>query len=174
MVIGVDLGGSGIIINNELFPGRNCGAGEIGLLSYRDHTIEHYASGNFFDAFHGVSAITAHDRAVAGNEEALGWWSEFGNHVGQAIKTVVYAYDPEAIVIGGSVAKAFRFFQATMHESLKDFTFPESIKRLRIMQSENEDITLLGAAALLGSEKHLSENEKHVAADASRRYHTGV
>lgn len=141
--------GSGIIINNELFEGTNCGAGEIGLLSYGQHNVEYYASGNFFEAFHGVSAIRAHDLAVAGDQTALAWWSEFGRHMGHAIKTAVYAYDPQAIVIGGSLSKAFGFFQAAMFESLKNFTFPESIKRLKVMQSVNEDITLLGAAALL-------------------------
>lgn len=159
-VVGITIGtglGSGIIINNELFHGSNCGAGEIGLLSYRDYTIEHYASGNFFEAFHGVSAITAHDMAATGEESALGWWREFGKHVGQGIKTVVYAYDPEVIIIGGSVAKAFRFFRDSMYESLGDFTFPESIKRLKIMQSSNENITLLGAAALLESLQQLPQ-----------------
>lgn len=154
-VVGMTSGtglGSGIIINHSLYVGTNCGAGEIGLLSYRDHNIEYYASGNFFEAFHGVSAITAHDRAISGDIEALGWWNEFGGHMGQAIKTVVYAYDPQAIVIGGSVSKAFPFFEGAMLAALENFTFPESIKKLRIFQSVDADITLLGAAALIGSE----------------------
>lgn len=154
-VVGITSGtglGSGIIINDALFHGTNCGAGEIGLLSYGEHNIEYYASGNFFEAKHGVSAIVAHDRAAAGDQEVLEWWDEFGLHMGQAIKTVVYSYDPEAIVIGGSLSKAFRFFEKSMHASLKDFTFPESIKRLRIFQSLNENITLLGAAALIGTQ----------------------
>lgn len=155
-VVGMTSGtglGSGIIIDHDLYVGSNCGAGEIGLLSYRDHNIEYYASGNFFEAFHGVPAITAHDRALSGDEEALGWWREFGGHMGQAIKTVVYAYDPQAIVIGGSVSKAFSFFEAAMLASLENFTFPESIRKLKIFQSVNENITLLGAAALIGSEE---------------------
>lgn len=142
--------GSGIIINNSLYPGRNCGAGEIGLLSYRDHNLEYYASGNFFPAMHQVSAIRAHDLASSGDETALKWWREFGEHMGQVIKTVVYTYDPEAIVIGGSLSKAFNFFQQAMLDSLQDFSYPESIRRLKIFQSVNEDITLLGAAALIG------------------------
>ena len=156
-IVGITSGtglGSGIIINNQLFQGSNCGAGEVGLLSYLDHNIEFYASGNFFEVFHATTAIKAHDLAFAGDEKALGWWHDFGRHMGHAIKTVVYAYDPEAIVIGGSVSKAFRFFKDSMIQSLDDFTFPESIKRLKILQSVNEDITLLGAAALLENESH--------------------
>lgn len=162
-VVGITSGtglGSGIIINNELFHGSNCGAGEIGLLSYRGHTIEYYASGNFFQAQHGLSAIAAHDLALAGDPAAVGWWKEFGLHMGQAIKTVVYAYDPEAIVIGGSLSKAYRFFEEAMLGSLANFTFPESIKKLSILQSVNEDITLLGAAALPGLEANMPEGWK--------------
>lgn len=156
-VVGMTSGtglGCGIIINGGLFHGSNCGAGEIGLVQYGEHNVEYYASGNFFDMVHGVSAITAHDLAIDGDANALAWWREFGVHMGQAIKTVVYAYDPEAIVIGGSLSKAFRFFETSMIASLDDFTFPQSIKRLRIFQSVDENITLLGAAALV--ENHVS------------------
>jgi len=152
-VVGITSGtglGSGIIMNSIPFYGTNCGAGEIGLLSYRDHTIEYYASGNFFQALHGMSAITAHSLAETGDERARHLWTEFGVHMGHAIKTVVYAYDPEAIVVGGSVSKAYRFFEASMMQSLEDFTFPESIKKLKVFQSLDENITLLGAAALVG------------------------
>lgn len=152
--------GSGIIINNEPFFGTNCGAGEIGLLSYLGHNIEYYASGNFFEAFHGISAATAHNLAKSGNREALAWWREFGVHMGEAIKTVMYTFDPQAIVIGGSVSKAFQFFEDTMLSTLGDFTYPESVKGLKIFQSVNENITLLGAAALLG-EGNMMGFEKH-------------
>lgn len=151
-VVGITSGtglGSGIIINGELFHGTNCGAGEIGLLHYRDQNIEYYASGNFFKVFHGMSAMAVHQLALAGDQNALAWWEEFGRHMGEAVKTVVYCYDPEAIVIGGSLAKAYPFFEKAMHASLIDFTFPESIKRLKIFQSLDENITLLGAAALV-------------------------
>lgn len=164
--------GSGIIVNGELFQGSNCGAGEIGLLSYGAHNLEYYASGNFFEAIHGTTAITAHDLALAGDEVALEWWREFGKHMGHAIKTVVYAYDPQAIVIGGSLSKAFGLFQAAMHESLENFTYPESIKRLKIMQSTNEDITLLGAAALLESDssgKRAMSEQHHPVSNGSTR-----
>jgi glucokinase len=141
--------GAGIIINHMPFYGNNCGAGEVGLLSYLDHNIEYYASGNFFEVQYQVSAVKAHEMALAGEKQALRWWNEFGVHMGHAIKTIVYCYDPEAIVVGGSLSKAFRFFSGTMRESLHDFTFPESIKRLKILQSINDDIILLGAASLI-------------------------
>lgn len=151
-VVGMSAGtglGSGIIINNQLYHGNNCGAGEIGLLTYLDRNFEYYASGNLFEAIHHTTAAEAHENALKGDIQAMAFWKEFGFHLGQAVKTVVYTYDPEAIVIGGSVAKAFQFFAQSMYDSLEDFTFPESIKRLKIYQSQNANIALLGAAALV-------------------------
>jgi glucokinase len=150
-VVGVSCGtglGAGIIINNQLFNGNNCGAGEIGLLHYLDHNIEYYASGNLFKVRFGLSAEEAHRRAQQGDAAAQGYWNEFGKHLAEALKAVVYTYDPEAIVLGGSLSKAFDFFQASMYAALQDFTFPDSIRRLRIFQSQDENIPLLGAAAL--------------------------
>jgi glucokinase len=155
-IVGISSGtglGAGIIINHQLFNGNNCGAGEIGLLDYLDHNIEYYASGNFFQAQYNISAEEAHRLALTGDTQVLKYWAEFGRHMGQAIKSIVYTYDPEAIVLGGSLSKAYRFFEESMHASLLDFTFPESIRRLKICQSENENISLLGAAGLVRSYK---------------------
>lgn len=151
-VVGVSIGtglGSGIIINNALFEGVNCGAGEIGLLPYLDKNIEYYASGNLFKAKFNTTAEQANKSAVLGDVQAIEQWKEFGKHVGEAIKCAAYAYDPEAIVLGGSLSKAFHLFKDSMHQSMLDFEFPESIKRLRIFQSTNDNITVMGAAALV-------------------------
>jgi glucokinase len=151
-VVGVSIGtglGSGIIINDRLFEGVNCGAGEVGLLPYLDHNIEYYASGNLFKVKFNTTAEEANRRATEGNPQAIEQWKEFGAHVGEALKCVAYAYDPEAIVLGGSLSKAFRFFNESMQRSMLNFEFPESIKRLKIFQSTNDNITVLGAAALV-------------------------
>lgn len=148
--------GAGVIINNQLFHGNNCGAGEIGLLPYLDHNIEYYASGNLFRVFYNTTAEEAHNLALKGDGQALASWTDFGKHLGEALKCVIYAYDPEAIVLGGSLSKAYDFFKGSMSRSLQGFAYPESIKRLKIYQSENGNITLLGAAALVETSVHAS------------------
>jgi glucokinase len=50
-LIGLSIGtglGAGIIINRKLHAGPNCGAGEFGMVAYKDHYYEWYASGQFF------------------------------------------------------------------------------------------------------------------------------
>jgi glucokinase len=143
--------GAGIIINHQLFNGNNCGAGEIGLLPYRDHTIEYYASGNLFRTFFNTTAEEAHKQALLGNAKAIGHWKEFGVHMAEALKCVILAYDPEAIILGGSLSKAYDLFNGSMRESLLKFPFPESVRRLKIFRSQTENIVLLGACEMVAT-----------------------
>lgn len=148
MAIGTGLG-SGVIIDNQLYMGSNCGAGEIGLLPYLDKNIESYAAGDFFQTIHGTTALEANQAALLGAKNALNLWADFGRHFGNAVKAVLYTYDPEVIILGGSIAKAYPFFKQTMFESMADFAYPVTLRRLKIFQSQNENIALLGAAALV-------------------------
>jgi glucokinase len=61
----------------------------------------------------------------------------------------MYTYDPEAIVLGGSIAKAYLLFETSMKNSMADFQYPETLKRLKILRSKVDNIALLGAAALV-------------------------
>jgi glucokinase len=148
LVMGTGLG-SGLIMNGKLYRGNNCGAGEVGYFPYLDKDFEFYCSGNFFSAVHNISAYDANQQATDGNQHAIRIWSEFGKHMGNVVKTVVYAYDPQVIVLGGSVSKGYNFFEKTMLQTIhENFHFPESLKRLKIQQSQDGNITLLGAASL--------------------------
>jgi glucokinase len=148
LAMGTGLGG-GIIINNELYAGNNCGAGEFGLVHYLDENIEAYCSGGFFPKRFNTSALDAFKQASAGDPAAVNMWKEFGFHMGAAIKTVMYTYDPEVVILGGSLVNAYSFFEDAMRVSMRDFAFPESMKKLKIFTSTNENITLLGASSLI-------------------------
>jgi|TARA_R100000541_G_scaffold47941_2_gene54975 glucokinase len=151
-VVGLILGtgfGSGLILNNILYSGNNCGAGEVGMLPYKDSIFEHYCSGQFFEIHKKTSGQELFSKALKGDKEALEAYNEFGAHLGNAIKVVVYAYDPEIIVLGGSVSKAFSFFKESMFEALEDFAYPNSIRNLKITTTERESVAVLGAAALV-------------------------
>lgn len=151
-VVGLAIGtglGSGIINDGKLFLGANCGAGEVGPMPYMGKTLEYYVSGNFFKVFHNSTAREMAEKAYKGDNMALKAWEEFGRHMGNAIKFVAYAYDPQAIILGGSISKAYSLFEKSMTESLKDFEFPESLKKLKILVTSNPDITILGAASLV-------------------------
>lgn len=150
-VVGLAIGtglGSGIINEGKLFIGANCGAGEVGPMPYMGKTLEYYVSGNFFKAFYNTTAREMAEKAYKGDSQALQTWEEFGRHMGDALKIVAYAYDPQAVILGGSISKAYSLFEKSMMASMQDFEFPESLKKLKIMVTSNPDITILGAASL--------------------------
>jgi glucokinase len=147
MVIGTGLG-TGIIANGALYTGGHCGAGEFGVIPFRDKTLEDYVSGSFFRHRSGTPGEIVAERAMAGDAGALELFAEFGRNLGEAVKIVMYAIDPELVVLGGSVSKVFSLFESALRESLADFAYQRAIRDLRIEVSETEQVQLLGAAAL--------------------------
>ena len=150
-VIGVTLGtgvGAGLIINNELYCGSNTGAGEIGCLPYLEHTLEFYCGSAFFVEFFNTTGKEAMQAAQNGDAKGLMIWEEFGKHIGVLVKIILYAYDPDAIIFGGSIANAYPFFEKAMRKEMESFDYPETIKNIQIFISTRDDISLLGAASL--------------------------
>ncbi|HUT07886.1 MAG TPA: ROK family protein [Candidatus Latescibacteria bacterium] len=147
LILGTGLG-AGVIANGRLYSGANCGAGEFGMVPYLDQNFEAYASGQFFERVHGVSGRELSGRAERGDERALAIFAEFGGHLGEAVKAICYAVDPEVIVLGGSVSRSARFFQAAMWDAFRSFAYSLTRERLKIEVSETENSAILGAAAL--------------------------
>lgn len=150
-IVGLTLGsgfGSGLILDGNLYVGKNCGAGEVGMLPYRDSIFEHYCSGMLFEREFGISGEEVFEKAKKGLSEAIIIYETFGMHLGNGMKAVMYAYDPEMIVLGGTIRKAYRYFGDAMHRAMEDFAYSNSLKNLKIEISEREHISVLGAAAL--------------------------
>lgn len=151
LMVGLTIGtglGAGIIINHKLYAGPNCGAGEFGMVDYRDQFVEYYASGQFFQHVYGVDGQTAFQKAKAGDAAALQMYKEFGTHLGNAIKLVLYTYDIPFLILGGSVRQAYSFFEKTMWERVHTFAYKKTVEQVRIEVSELENSGVLGAAAL--------------------------
>ncbi len=151
-MVGITLGtgvGSGIIINNQLYNGVNTGAGEIGCIPYLDATYEHYCSSEFFSVHYQTTGKEAAEKAKKNDLKAVEIWNEFGRHIGELIHVVLFTYDPEAIIFGGGIAEAFPLFSKTMWETIRSFPYPKSLEKLQIRISDNPDIALLGASALV-------------------------
>lgn len=147
LVVGTGLG-AGLILNGRLYSGVNCGAGEIGNIPFRDHTYEYYVCGQRFQREFGKNGGDLHACALRGDAEALEAFRTFGRDFGKAVALALYAFDPDRIILGGSVSKAYGFFRGTMLEELEGFLFQRSLERLAIEVSEEPQIAVLGAAAL--------------------------
>jgi glucokinase len=154
MILGTGLG-AGIIINGKLYCGRNCGAGEIGKIRFQEHTVEYYCSGQFFQHQCGMDGVILYERARQGDAQALEIFNAFGDNLGQALMIALYAYDPEIIVLGGSVSQAWPFYEKAMRRKLASFAYQHALARVVIQPTRTPKISVLGAAALCYS----AENE---------------
>jgi glucokinase len=150
-LIGLTIGtglGAGIIINGKLYAGPNCGAGEFGMVDYLDHVFEYYCSGQFFQNVYQLDGEQVFQSAKKGDKQALELYELMGTHLGNAIKMIMYTYDPGLIILGGSVRFAYDFFQKAMWERIRTLAYSKSVEKLRIKISDLENSGILGAAAL--------------------------
>jgi len=151
LIIGTGMG-AGIVINEKLYAGKNCGAGEFGTIPFKDKTYEYYCSGQYFNDELKTSGEELFIKAEKGDKEAIQIFAEYGANLGEAIKLIMYALDPEIIILGGSVSKSFVWFKETMFESISHFAYANSVSNITIEVSKIENVAILGAAALYYNE----------------------
>ena len=150
-MVGLTLGtgmGTGVIISGRLYSGANCGAGEIGMMVHKGLTLEDYCSGQFFQRECGVAGQEVYRRARAGEAEYLEAFERYGSELSEAVMIALYAYDPQAVIFGGSISAAFDLFETGLRRGLERFAYPHVVERLVMAPSTLENAAVLGAAAL--------------------------
>ena len=149
--VGLTLGtgvGGGIIQNNHLLFDSNCGSGEFGEVPYLDSILEEYCGSRFFPRTAGFSAYEISLKAREGDADAIEIYNEYGKHMSMLVKIVLLIIDPQAIIFGGSIAKSYDLFKEPMYQNLRDFPYPKSVEKIKIITSDLENIGILGAGAL--------------------------
>ncbi len=150
-LVGIILGtglGAGIVIGGKLYSGTNGGAGEIGHAPFQNEEFEYYCSGRFFQREFGMDAAEIEKRAESGDAKAAEMLASFADPFAKVIMTILYAYDPEIIVLGGGVSHAYPYFKDRLWKNLGAFRFQSALKRLKIVQTRRPHIAVLAAAAL--------------------------
>ncbi len=148
--------GAGIIFKGHLYSGTNCGAGEIGSLPYKDHDFEYYCSEGYFDEKYGMKFDLLYKRVLKNDKIALAVFEQYGYDLGNLMKTILYTLDPEMIVLGGKISKAYPYFEKMMFNRVNSFLYKHSLKKLKIVQSKESGIAILGAAALFYDGQNLT------------------
>ncbi|MHC2993044.1 hypothetical protein OB13_16210 [Pontibacter sp. HJ8] len=150
-LVGITLGsglGSGIIIDHKLYSGTLSSAGELGGVPYLDKTLEDYCSGKFFVAEYGMTGTELYALAKQGDARALAAYSKYGEHLGNAIRIVLYLLSPQAIFLGGSISTCYPLFEEALQQQLQTFPFRAVTEQLTIGISDLDNAAILGAAAL--------------------------
>ena len=140
--------GVGIITNDKLYSGTNCGAGEFGYIPYRDYNYEHYCVTGYFELKYGMRSKALLARAKKEDKIALAILEQFGIDMGHLIQTIMFALDPQCIILGGTISAFFPFFESHVWKVLRKFPYPKSVENLIITVSDEPDVAVLGAAAL--------------------------
>lgn len=148
LTLGTGLG-MGIVINGKLYSGLMAGAGEIGMLPYKNGIIEEYAASAYFPRHYGQSAKQLYDQAQQNSAMAIEAFADYGVHLGNAIKMVMSMIAPEAIILGGSIARAYPFFWQSMKKTISDFEYTRQLKKTEIYAAQHQDMGIMGAAALI-------------------------
>ncbi len=151
-IVGLVLGtgmGAGLIIDDKLITGSSCAAGEFGKIPYKETTLENYCSEMFFEQQHDVTFEEIMHRAQSGEDDAKKIFTEYGQHLGEAILTIMHTIDPDLVIIGGSISKAFKYFYDALWQKVSASPYTQAINNLIVDVNEEPNIGILGAASLV-------------------------
>jgi glucokinase len=87
-------------------------------------------------------------KALEGDPLSIMIFEEFGTHLGNAIRMILYTYCPELIVFGGSISKAYPLFQERMWKRIRTYIYSNTLDHFHLEISELENSGILGAASL--------------------------
>ena len=138
-VIGITLGtgfGTGIVIHKKIFHGRN-NAAEIGHMTinfdgprnctcHNNGCLESYLGEKNIvklansKGINCTSALELYNKALDGNEKAKKVWIEVGFLLGVGLVNIIHALDPDVIILGGQISKAWKFFIRAAEKTIKE------------------------------------------------------
>jgi len=159
-IIGLTLGtgvGGGIVIDKQIYHGRG-NAGELGyLLQNMNGPVgpfgEHGALQEFIKA--EVLFKTAEPSVLAKRHDSKTnqIWQVFGNHLGYALASLTHVLDPDMIILGGQIAKAWPRFITSLKQSLAQNCIFNELPLIKLSRF-GDKAGVIGAALLLTSSSH--------------------
>lgn len=156
--VGITLGtgvGGGIVFDIEdksfLYDGYHGSAAEIGhMILDKGRSFEDLCSSKAQYLWDGREPLSIERKARAGDRSSREVYKKYGFWLGVGIANIVNAVNPEIVVVGGSLAKAWDLFEAEMRRTAKKYIASSLAKKTKITSAKlGEDAGALGAAYLL-------------------------
>lgn len=156
-IVGITLGtgvGGGIVLdcrgNPLLWDGNYGGAAEVGnIILDGEHDFEYLCSSHAQYLWKGKDPRIIEDEARRGDKKAQEAYRIFGFWLGVGIANIVNVIEPEMIVIGGSLSKAWDVFYKAMEKSSRTYILSTQAKKTKIVRAKlGDDAGALGAAYL--------------------------
>jgi predicted NBD/HSP70 family sugar kinase len=158
--------GAGLVFEGQLFHGAGGTAGEIGHTTI-DEAGDICRCGNrgCLETLAAAPAITGLlsrglgeqlepdeviERAASGDAGSARALADAGRHIGVAVANLCNLFNPERVVVGGSIGAAGDLLLDAMRESVRLRAIPSAAEDVEIVPSElGERAELLGAVALV-------------------------
>ncbi len=153
-IVGITLGtgiGGGIIMNDEMVYGVSDSAGEVGhMLIDLKEDFSDLAGIQGLRRLGFTDSLKTYQLAKSGDKKAKKAFEELGRYLGVGLANIINILDPEAIVIGGGLSSAYKFFLPAAKKTMAKFIFsPKSRSNVKIFIGKlGENAGAIGAAAL--------------------------
>ena len=166
--------GTGIVIDGQVYRGERGAAGEFGHMIIGTHAPVACSCGNLdcweafsseraalaryqkqsgSDAQSGVNFKDVVDRALQGEPAANSALVDTALCLGVGISNLVVGFSPEAVVVGGEIARAWPLVEGALKETI-EHSVRRGLPSARILASTlGDDPTLMGALSLVLASK---------------------
>jgi len=171
-VVGLTLGtgvGGGIVIEKNIYHGTDGFGGELGHMTITNKGLkcscgqyghlEAYASGTamskIFKQLTGKQkkALDVEIEAKNGNKQAKKVFNMMSESLATGLANIIHIFNPDAIVLGGGLAKVKILIEPTIKMTKAKLIYPE-LKNTKIIATKLKgDAPILGAASLLKNNK---------------------
>jgi len=165
--------GTGIVFDGQIYRGERGAAGEFGHMIVGTHAPVPCSCGNrdCWEAFSSERAALARyrnlsgaqnpqstfkdvvDRALAGESDANSALVDTALCLGIGISNLVVGFSPEAVVVGGEIARAWSLVEDALRQTI-DHSVRRGLPSARILPSTlGKDPSLMGALSLVLASK---------------------
>jgi predicted NBD/HSP70 family sugar kinase len=166
--------GTGIIFDGQVYRGQRGAAGEFGHMvigrgapvpcscgsddCWEAFSSERAAIGRYLklagpSAERAISFIELVDRALAGEANATAALVETARHLGVGISNLIIGFSPEAVVVGGEIARAWDLIESALTETIANSVRRGLPSALILPSTLGEKPTLRGALSLILASK---------------------
>ncbi|HYJ47404.1 MAG TPA: ROK family protein, partial [Pyrinomonadaceae bacterium] len=168
--------GTGIVFDGQVYHGEAGAAGEFGHMTIGSNAPAACAAGSHecWEAFASERAALARyaklssrnggraslkftelvDAALDGEESAQSALLETGHYLGVGISNIIKGLSPEAVIVGGQIARAWPLIAGKLKKSVEKNSICRGLRGARIIPSTlGDNPRLMGALSLVLSSK---------------------
>ena len=159
--VGVTLGtglGFGLVLNKEMFTGKNGMAAEYSMSPFEggiweDRICLKYIKSEIERIYgESISPRIIQEYAIKGDSKAKNIFDEFGNNIGLVLSHIINMLDPGVIVFGGGLSNTFNVYKEEMIKTINNYC-PSFKKNPCVIQES----TFKSKSHMIGAALHLKK-----------------